>query len=332
MRIRNGLLLGFLCVSAAFGRTVTVTILATTDMHGNLLAWAYYTAKPADRGLAKIATLIKSARAANPNTLLIDCGDTIQGAPLESVYQYYVRHGSLPLGVRLSEPLTGDPMMRAMNALGYDAMVVGNHEFNFGLKNLAAARATAQFPWLSANTKTTPGSSDKPFQPYIVKTVGGVKIAVVGVTTPGIPQWDEPANWKGYEFLPAQAATEAAVAEVRAKEKPDVIVVAAHMGLGADLASGQASAEDIPGENAIYQIAKTVPGIDGIAFGHTHNQLAGARIGDVLVVQPKNWAISMAQLDFTLDDAGGKWNVVSKTSKLIPAGKDVPEDPEIVRI
>ena len=146
-----------------------------------------------------------------------------------------------------------------------------------------------------------------------------------GVVRPGIPHWDEPANWEGYEFLPAQAATAAAVAGVRAKEKPDVIVVAAHMGLGADLASGEAVAEDIPGENAIYQIAKTVPGIDAIVFGHTHNQLAGARIGDVLVVQPKNWAISMAQLDFTLDDAGGKWKVVSKTSKLIPAGKDVTD-------
>src|SRR3954470_19519508 len=154
MRIRNALLLGFWCLPAVFGRTVTVSVLATTDMHGNLLAWDYYSAKPADRGLSKIVTLIKAARTANPNTLLIDCGDTIQGAPLEGVYQYYVRHGSLPLGGKAAEPLAGDPMMRAMNAAGYDAMVLGNHEFNFGLKNLAAARATAQFPWLSANTKT----------------------------------------------------------------------------------------------------------------------------------------------------------------------------------
>lgn len=118
MRIRNTLILGLLCLSAAFGRTVTVTVLSTTDMHGNLLAWDYYGAKPADRGLAKIATLIKASRAENPNTVLIDCGDTIQGAPIESVYQYYVRHGSLPLGAKPVEPLSCDPMMRAMNAVG----------------------------------------------------------------------------------------------------------------------------------------------------------------------------------------------------------------------
>ena len=154
---------------------VTVTFLATTDMHGHLLPWDYFTAKPAARGLAAAATLIEQARRDSPNTILIDCGDTIQGSPLESVHQSAVRAGTAT---------SGDPMMLAMNALGYDAMVVGNHEFNYGLKNLTAARETARFPWLSANTTT--GGTMAPFAPYVVKTIAGVKVAVIGVTTAAV--------------------------------------------------------------------------------------------------------------------------------------------------
>ncbi|HYL38274.1 MAG TPA: metallophosphoesterase, partial [Bryobacteraceae bacterium] len=136
---------------AARAEEVKVTLLATTDLHGNILPYDYYQAKPEQRGLAKIATLIQAARSENPNSLLIDCGDTIQGTPLEGVYQQYVQTGSLPLQLRLAGPrLDRDPMMLAMNELRYDAMVVGNHEFNFGLKNLIQARAQAQFPWISA--------------------------------------------------------------------------------------------------------------------------------------------------------------------------------------
>ena len=83
-------------------------------------------------------------------------------------------------------------MMLAMNALRYDAMAVGNHEFNFGLKNLERARADAAFPWIAANIDVAPGGRERPFAPYIVKTLGGVKVAVIGVTTPAVPTWEEP--------------------------------------------------------------------------------------------------------------------------------------------
>ncbi len=332
MRTGKILILAVLLALSAPARTVEVTLLATTDMHGSLLPWDYYTAKPVDRGLARIATLIREARAANPNTVLVDCGDTIQGAPIESVYQNFVKHGQLPLGLTPPAPLDGDPMMRAMNLAGYDAMVLGNHEFNFGLKNIAQARKTAKFPWISANTKNTPASQNEPFLPYIVKSVAGVKIAVIGITTTGIPHWDEPDHWKGYEFLPARDAAAAAVADVRAKEHPDIVVIAAHMGLGADLSSGKSFEGDLKGENAVYEIARTVPGIDAIVFGHTHNQLAGARIGDVLVMQPKNGAVSLGRIDFTLDDSTGSWRIAGKVSRLIPVTNQTPDDPELVRL
>src|SRR5256885_14110691 len=131
----------FVCAGAQQPATsrVHITIIATTDLHGNILPKDYYTDKPDARGLAKAATLIKKARLDNPNLLLLDSGDTIQGTPLE--YYHNKKNNQRP-----------DPMMLVMNSLHYDAMAVGNHEYNFGLPVLEKARREAQFPWLSANT------------------------------------------------------------------------------------------------------------------------------------------------------------------------------------
>ncbi len=312
-------------------RTVTITLLATTDLHGNVLPYDFYTAKPAARGLAKIATMIEQIRAETPNVVLIDCGDTIQGAPIESVYQHYVRFGSMPLNLPLPAPLEHDPMMLAMNYLKYDAMTVGNHEYNFGLKNLNKARGEAKFPFLSANT-TIAGGAAKPYDAYFVKDVGGVKVAIVGLTTPAVPMWEEPANIGGIKFAALQPAAAAAVAEVRKKYQPALVIVAAHAGLGRDLKTGVAERGELAGENTIYDVAEKVPGIDAIVFGHTHQQLESGHIGDVLLMQPKNWGISLGRIDFTLDDSGGAWHVVNKTSRLLPVTDATAADPQIVKL
>jgi len=112
-----------------------VTILATTDMHGRVFPIDYYTNKYDNVGITKVATLVKEARKTDPDLLLVDSGDTIQGTPLE--YVHNKRNNAPP-----------DPMMLAMNALHYDSMTVGNHEYNFGLKVLEKARREAKFPWL----------------------------------------------------------------------------------------------------------------------------------------------------------------------------------------
>src|SRR3984893_9472146 len=237
------------CFSLTAAR-VKLTVLATTDLHGNMYPVDYYLDKPAKRGLAKIATLIRAARAANPNNLLIDCGDTIQGTPLEYVYQTFVRTGHLPLKLAFpAEPFAHDPMMLAMNAIGYDAMVVGNHEFNYGLKNLDRARSDAHFPWLSANTELA-GNEGEAFSPYLLKTVAGVKVAVIGITTPGIPSWEEPAHYARYRFVMARTAVEKTMAELRGlpeDRRPDVTVVVAHEGLGRDPKTGANGIDEVEG-------------------------------------------------------------------------------------
>ncbi|MGH9667120.1 MAG: bifunctional metallophosphatase/5'-nucleotidase, partial [Bryobacteraceae bacterium] len=162
-----------------------------------------------------------------------------------------------------------------------------------------------------------PGAAVKPFAPYMVKTVAGVKIAVIGITTPGIPSWEKPANYAGCRFLPGMKAAAEAVEQLRRKEHPDVILVAAHSGLDRDLKSGAAYQTALPGENVVYQMASEVPGIDAIVFGHTHSELPEARVGDVLLMQPRNWGMSLGEMDLTLDQGpDGHWRVASKTSRV----------------
>src|SRR5213594_4901825 len=133
-------------------------ILSTTDMHGRIFTIDYYTNKYDNVGIAKVATLVKEARKNDPDLMLVDSGDTIQGTPLE--YFHNKRNNTPP-----------DPMMLAMNALKYDSMTVGNHEYNFGLKILEKARSEATFPWLSANTYNSDakGELTTHYAPYIVK-------------------------------------------------------------------------------------------------------------------------------------------------------------------
>ena len=279
-----------LLAAALTAAEVRITVLATTDIHGNLLPYDYYTGRPAARGLAKVATIVRAERESNPNTLLIDCGDTIQGTPLEYVYQR-------------SDHARPEPTILAMNAIGYDALTLGNHDFNYGLESLNRAREQAHFPWLSANTV----GGTRPFQPYLVKSVGGVKVAVIGVTTPSIPLWERPANYQGYRFEPIWESVARTVEALRAKERPEVMVVALHEGVeGAEIPAG----------------------VDAVIYGHTHRQEAGRLQGNVLLVQPKNWAGAVAKVEFRVVD--GK--VAGKSSKLIPVTAETVAAEDIVKL
>ena len=314
-----------LCVAAGFPQPgqvaperVQITILGTTDLHGNINPIDYYTNKPDNRGLAKVATLIKRIRGEQPNVLLIDSGDTIQGSPLESFH-----------GRKNNQPR--DPMMLVMNSLKYDAMTVGNHEYNFGLKVLEKARQEALFPWLSANTYET--KTGKPhYQPYLIRNVAGVKIGILGLTTPGIPNWDNPPNYAGLEFHNPILEAKKWVAVLRDREKVDVVVVAMHMGLGEDLRTGEVSPGQVPHENDAVQIAKQVPGIDVIFMGHTHRDVPSLYINGVLITQANAWGRHLARADMYLEKSPQGWRVYAKAARTIPTDDRVEADPEVVKL
>ena len=296
-----------------------LTLLGTTDLHGHIEPLDYYSNKPAQLGLAKIATLIRQVRAEQPNVLLLDSGDTIQGTPLA---YYFARKDS-------SKP---NPMILGMNALDYDAMAVGNHEFNFGLDALWKVKGEAHFPILAANIKQEYSSGVRHFEPFIVKKIAGVRVAIVGFVTPGIPRWEVPANYHGYEFEPMVDAAKRVIPEAR--KQADVVVVIAHSGLGPDpAASGATRAGDIPGENAVLALAEQVPGIDVILYGHTHLEMPEKFVNGVLLVQAKNWGGSLARVDLGLaGDAESGWKVRSKHSTVLHVTEAVTPDPEIVKL
>jgi 2',3'-cyclic-nucleotide 2'-phosphodiesterase/3'-nucleotidase len=296
-----------------------ITVLGTTDLHGHVEPLDYYTNKPANLGLAKIATLIRQARAERPDALLLDSGDTIQGTPL--AYYYAEKNTVSP-----------NPMMLLMNSLHYDAMAVGNHEFNFGLDVLWKAKREADFPILAANIQQTYTTGVPYFRPYIIKQVQGVRVAIVGFVTPGIPRWEIPEHYRGYTFEPIVDAARRVIPEVR--KQADVVVVIAHSGLGPDPAAHQApSADDVAGENVMYALAEQVPGIDVILFGHTHREVKEMMVNGALLVQAKNWGGSLARVDIDMTrDAAGRWQVASKHSTTIPATDSVAADPEILKL
>ena len=297
---------------------VQITILGTTDLHGNINPIDYYTNKPDNRGFAKVATLIKRIRKEQPNTLLIDSGDTIQGSPLES---FHSRKNNMRT----------DPMMLVMNALNYDAMAVGNHEYNFGLKVLEKARGEAKFPWLSGNTYEK-GTERTHYKPYIVKDVAGVKIGILGLTTPGIPNWDNPPNYAGLEFRDPVAEARKWVETLRTKEKVDVVVIAMHMGLGEDLRTGEASPGQIPHENEAISIAKEVPGVDVIFMGHTHREVSSLYVNGVLLTQANHWGRHLARADLYLQKEPTGWRVYAKSARTLPTDDRVEPDVEVVKL
>jgi 2',3'-cyclic-nucleotide 2'-phosphodiesterase/3'-nucleotidase len=297
---------------------VQITILGTTDLHGNIDPIDYYTNKPDNRGLAKVATLIKGIRKEQPNVLLIDSGDTIQGSPLESFH-----------GRKNNQP--PDPMMLAMNTLNYDAMAVGNHEYNFGLKVLEKARQEAKFPWLSANTYDTK-TGETHYKPYLIREVGGVKIGILGLTTPGIPNWDNPPNYEGLEFHDPIPEARKWVNTLRTQEKVDVVVVAMHMGLGEDLRTGEVSPGQVPHENEAISIAQQVPGIDVIFMGHTHREVSSLYINGVLITQANYWGRHLARADLYLEESAQGWSVYAKAARTVPVDDRIQPDAEIVKI
>ncbi len=293
-----------------------ITILSTTDLHGHIYPEDYFTEKPDALGLAKIATLIREQRKDAPHALLVDCGDTIQGSPLEYVHARVY-------------PQPADPMMLAMNALHYDCMTVGNHEYNFGLGVLEKARAEAHFPWLSANTLSL-AIHEPAYAPCLIRDVDGVRVAVIGLTTPKIPVWEDPPHYQGLTFADPVATARFWVSRVRKREHADVVILAVHMGLEEDLGRSDAPPPALPGENESLALARSVPGVDLILMGHTHRNVPDLFVNGVLLAQAGRWGDHLVRADLYLEkSAAGSWSVIGKSARSIPVTSATPADPAI---
>jgi 2',3'-cyclic-nucleotide 2'-phosphodiesterase (5'-nucleotidase family) len=297
------------------GSSMDLVVAATTDVHGRARGWDYYT-NTADmtRGLARAATIIDSLRRAAVMPVVVDAGDFLQGNPLAYV------------AARVDTTMI-NPMIAAMNAIQYDATAIGNHEFDFGLPMLERAIRQAEFPMLAANAYTATGQ--RAFRPWAISTRHGVKIGIVGATTPGAMVWDRD-NLAGKivirDVVPDVAQ---AVREVRATGAAVVIVVV-HSGLN-EPSTYDTVATPIGNDNVAARIAHEVPGIDLIVYGHSHKEMADTLINGTLLVQPKYWAASVAVAHLGLVRRDGRWHVASKRSSVVPVAGH-RESPAVIAV
>ena len=283
--------------------TLQLVIAGTTDVHGWLRGWDYFAdAVDSSRGLTRIATIVDSVRAANPDrVVLVDAGDDLQGTAITSV--------------ALRDSLLPNPIMQAMNALRYDAGVIGNHEFNYGLPYLNRAVAQATFPMLAANVYRPDGG-----QPYMARALvnrGGIRVAVVGATTPGSMVWDGDKLRGRVEVRDILPTVRASVSDARA-QGADVVVVVLHSGLDGP-SSYDTVTTGVASENVAARVAREVPGIDVVIFGHSHRELPDTMIGSVLLQQPRNFAGSLSVATLTLVKEGEHHRVVARHGQVIRA-------------
>ena len=281
----QGALLASLPASPLWGDdadTVTVSILHTTDLHGHILPTVDYEGHADLGGLARCASQLRQWRRENPNSILVDIGDVYQGTEA----------GLLDRGAT---------MIRAFNALAYDAWVIGNHEFDWGADALGHALNLSNMPALGANLLVegrTPASGSTTWakiRPYLVREVAGLRLAVIGLTTPGLDFWTPPENLGGFEALDPVETLRSVLAEISAL-KPDAIVLAGHMGLK--------RMDDFA--NQIGTLTREFPQIVACIGGHTHQNQPSVIINNVLYTQADHFGIHAGKLDLTFDRASRK--------------------------
>src|SRR6266567_9498139 len=282
---------GLLCAAPSFARaaetlnpgTVTISILHTTDLHGHILPTVDYRGNPDLGGLARCVTQIRRWRRQNRKSILIDVGDVYQGTEV---------------GLRSK----GELMVDLFNYLKYDAWIIGNHEFDWGIEPFSRAVARSTMPVLAANTllEGKPAGEifdvKNPFariQPYVLKEIGGMKIAIIGVTTPGMPFWFRPEFARGIDFQNPVEPVRRAIAMAKS-EGADAIVLTGHMGL-----KPRSGGDDFA--NTVMALTSEFPEMAVFIAGHTHQIIPSRITNGVLFTQADHFGIHVGRVDLFFD-------------------------------
>lgn len=277
-------LVGSRLVPSVLAADTVITILHTNDTHSQIDPLPSNDRNAGKGGVARRATVVKQIRKENPNTLLIDAGDVLQGTPYFNFYR-------------------GEVEYKAMSAIGYDVGTLGNHEFDNGVDALAAALKHANFEIVSANYDVKGTPLESRVKPYVVKTVGGIRVGLFGLGVSPV-SLITPANFKGVTYIEPVVAAKDAVKALREKENCSLVICMSHLGYPQkDQTSSRSGVDDV-------QIVSQVDGIDFIAGGHTHTfmeapawhtQPCGAK---TMIFQVGKSGIYLGRVDFTF--RGGK--------------------------
>ncbi|WP_136439460.1 bifunctional 2',3'-cyclic-nucleotide 2'-phosphodiesterase/3'-nucleotidase [Pacificoceanicola onchidii] len=313
----------------AQGAQAHLRIMETTDLHVHVFPYDYYGDRPVDTvGLARTAAHINEIRAEATNTLLVDNGDFLQGNPMGDyiAYERGMKEGDM------------HPVIAAMNAVGFDAATVGNHEFNYGIEFLMKSAAGAEFPIVLANVAKTKGANPREdetlFKPYVILerelTTGSgethpIKVGIIGFTPPQVMNWDRKHLEGNVEARDIVETAKAYVPEMR-EAGADIILALSHSGIGsADHADGM--------ENASVPLA-AVDGIDALVTGHSHLVFPSATYAEYAGVDADKglihgkpavmggfWGSHLGVIDLMLERDGGGWRVVTTESATRPISK-----------
>lgn len=300
--------------------TVDFRVIETTDLHGNMMNFDYYKNQSVDTyGLVKTANLIKKVRAEQPNVVLVDNGDLIQGSPMAD---YAVDRGVDDKHIH--------PVYTIMNELNYTVGNFGNHEFNFGLDFLKQSIKGAQFPYINANIYDAK-TGEPVFNPYLIvetpvidkdgnKQI--VKVGYIGFVPPQIMQWDK-LNLDGKVVVKDIKQTAEHYVPIMKKEGADIIIAIPHSGISGDPYKAMA-------ENSVYYLSE-VPGINAIMFGHSHGVFPSesyasipntnielGTVNGIPAVMPGQWGSHLGVVDLVLEGETGDWKVTSGKAEARP--------------
>ena len=297
-------------VSTAMAQEVNIKLLGTSDIHGRVVPWSYGADVEDKSGsYAQIATYVKDVRKNNKNVVLVDVGDAIQDNQVDVFAKdkkYYKDH----------------PIPKVLNEMKYDVFVLGNHEFNFGmkaldeiLKDIKAKKLTANF-YYKKNDKR-----------YIDATTiiekDGVKLGIIGLSTPMSAKFEEDTgNLKDMKFTSPTEEARTQVEKLKAKGV-DAIIVIAHMGIENE--------NEIP-DTGMRDVINAVDGIDVVIAGHMHKDVPSETIKNTLITEPHRYGTVVSEVDLTFDINDKKEvKLVKKESKTVPV-KELEADKKIAEI
>jgi 2',3'-cyclic-nucleotide 2'-phosphodiesterase / 3'-nucleotidase len=284
---------------------IKVKIISVTDLHATILPWDFTNDRPTNGSLAHVKTYVDQERARDDqHVILFDNGDLLQGQPAGYYYNFVV-------------PEKPHLIVRAMNMLEFDAASVGNHDVETGPQVYSSINEEFNFPWLSANI--VDAETGEPwFKPYTMIEREGIRIAVIALVTPSVPNWLPRKLWDGMEFQSMYSSAAYWMDFIQTTESPDAVIGLFHSGAGPDIGY---DGDNTYLENASLYVARYVPGFDVVFTGHDHqerNQKVTNIYGEeVVMIAGAPYGRSVGVADLVFQTNGESYNLAGKEAYIV---------------